>query len=198
MTRLQEVLFHLAADLGALRCDWALLGALALAVRVAPRETTDVDVGIAVADDREADRVVFGLHSRGYRDLPEGVLEDRVTGRLSTMRLVSPTDEATGVDLLFDSSGIEPEIVAAAERIEIVEGLVVPVVQTGHLLALKVFAGRPKDLGDIPAILGAADPTEIDRARHALELISRRPGRDRGRDLVEELEALLQQPREFH
>ena len=199
MTRVQAVLLRLAADLEAIRCEWALLGALALAVRVAPRETTDVDVGVAVGDDREADHVVFELHSRGYRDLQEGVLVDKTTGHLSTMRLVAPGDEANGtnVDLLFDSSGIEREIVAAADRIEIVEGLIVPVVKTGHLLALKVFAGRPKDLGDVQAILEATDPTEIDRARHALDLISRR-GRDRGRDLAGELEVLLQQPRDFH
>lgn len=197
MTRVQAILLRLANDLDALRCRWALVGALALAVRVAPRQTADVDVGIAVADDREAERVVLGLHGRGYRDLPEGVLEEKATGRLATMRLVAPADEATVVDLLFHSSGIEREIVAAAERIEIVEGLVVPVIQTGHLLALKVFAARPKDLGDVHAILRAADPTEIDRARHALGLISGR-GRDRGRDLLGELETLIQQPREFH
>jgi hypothetical protein len=197
VTRLRAVLLRFAADLDALHCQWALVGALALAVRVAPRQTTDVDVGIAVTDDREAERIVLGLHGRGYRDLPEGVLEDRTTGRLSTMRLVAPGDEATVVDLLFYSSGIEPEIVAAADRIEIVPGLIVPVIQTGHLLALKVFAGRPKDLGDVQAIIEAADRTEIDRARHALDLISRRD-RGRGRDLVAELDALLQSPRDLH
>lgn len=197
MTRLHAVLLRLAADLDALRCEWALVGALALAVRVAPRETTDVDVGIAAVDDHAAEKVVLGLHSRGYQDLPDGVLEDKVTGRLATMRLVAPDDEATVVDLLFHSSGIEREIVAAADRIEIVEGLVVPVVQTGHLLALKVFAARAKDLGDVQAILDISDPIEIDRARHALDLISRR-GRDRGRDLLAELEALREHPPDFH
>ena len=49
---------------------------------------------------------------------------------------------------------------------------------------------------DVQAILETLDPIELDRARHALDLISRR-GRDRGRDLVGDLETLLQQPREL-
>jgi hypothetical protein len=197
--RLQAVLLRLAADLDALRCDWALVGGLAVAVRASPRQTRDLDVVIAVRDDREAERVVFGLRRRGYRDKDEGVLVDELTGRLWTMRLVAPGDEANGtiVDLLFASSGIEREIVDAAERIEVFAGLVVPVVRTGHLLALKVLARRPQDLMDVQAILETLDPIELDRARHALDLISRR-GRDRGRDLVGELETLLQQPRELH
>lgn len=198
MIRLQAVLLRLAADLDALGCEWALVGGLAVAVRASPRQTRDVDVVVAVTNDKEAERVVLGLRGRGYRDKDEGVLEDELTGRLWTMRLIAPGDEANGtvVDLLFASSGIEREIVDAAERIQVFAGLAVPVVRTGHLLALKVLARRPQDLMDVQAILEMLDPTELDRARHALDLISRR-GRDRGRDLVGELENLLQQPRQL-
>ncbi|XXX80088.1 nucleotidyl transferase AbiEii/AbiGii toxin family protein [Sorangium sp. So ce134] len=78
-------------------------------------------------------------------------------------------------DLLFASSGIETEIVEAAERIQIFPGVTVPVAQTGHLLALKVLARddrrRPQDLVDIRTLLAMARDTDIAMARSAVELI---------------------------
>ncbi len=60
------------------------------------------------------------------------------------------------VDVLFASSGIEPEIVRSAEAIEILPGLVVPVARTGHLIALKLLArddeSRPQDLADLRSL----------------------------------------------
>lgn len=41
------------------------------------------------------------------------------------------------MDLLFASSGIEHEIVAAADPLEVLPDLTVPVARTGHLIALK-------------------------------------------------------------
>jgi len=43
------------------------------------------------------------------------------------------------VDLLFASSGIEPEITAAAEVLTVARGLRMPVARTGHLIALKLL-----------------------------------------------------------
>jgi hypothetical protein len=39
------------------------------------------------------------------------------------------------VDLLFASSGVEAEVVGAAENLEVLPGLWVPVARAGHLLA---------------------------------------------------------------
>ncbi len=39
--------------LGRLGLRWALIGGLAVAVRAEPRFTRDVDLAVAVADDRE-------------------------------------------------------------------------------------------------------------------------------------------------
>lgn len=44
------------------------------------------------------------------------------------------------VDLLFASSGIENEVVASADLLEVLPGLTVPVATTAHLIALKVLA----------------------------------------------------------
>lgn len=98
------------------------------------------------------------------------------------------------VDLLFASSGIEPEVVRAADMLEIVPGLRAPVATIGHLMALKVLARddrqRPQDFDDLRALLEEADPQDLEEARAALRLIKER-GYQRGRELLPELEQIV-------
>nr|WP_278263761.1 nucleotidyl transferase AbiEii/AbiGii toxin family protein [Nocardia sp. AG03] len=98
------------------------------------------------------------------------------------------------VDLLFASSGIEPEIVVAAENLEIVPDLVLPVATTAHLIALKLLARddatRPQDLADLRGLLSTASADDIAEARLAVRLITER-GFHRDRDLESDLDALL-------
>lgn len=116
-------------------------------------------------------------------------------GRLATVRLRRTVDGIDVlVDLLFASSGIEPEIAAAAERLEVVPGLTLPVATTGHLIALKLLARdddhRPQDLADLRELFVAATPDDVAVARAAIELITSR-GFNRYRDLVGALEEFL-------
>jgi hypothetical protein len=108
------------------------------------------------------------------------------------MRSAEPTRPV--IDLLFASSGIEPEIVAEADEIDLLSRLRVRVAATGHLIALKVLARddvtRPQDAGDLRALLGVASAVEVTRARAAIRLIAER-GYHRGRDLEAALERLL-------
>jgi Nucleotidyl transferase AbiEii toxin, Type IV TA system len=202
LQRLRAALIRLQTDLLASRASWALIGGLAVSARAEPRTTRDIDVSVLVSGDLEAERIVSSLFRRGYQ--VESQLEQEATQRLATMRLRIPGEESGGViaDLLFASSGIEPEVVAAAEALEVMPGLFVPVARTGHLLALKVLAldlehpeKRPQDLGDIRELLRVADGEEVQLARSGLDLITRR-GFDRGtpnrrRDLRVEFEDLL-------
>ncbi|RKY21773.1 MAG: hypothetical protein DRQ55_03250 [Planctomycetota bacterium] len=98
------------------------------------------------------------------------------------------------VDLLFASSGLEPELVAAAERLEVFPGVEVPVAGRAHLIALKVLAAdaatRPQDGIDAINLLREASPDELSETRAALELITSR-GYARTKDLAAELESLL-------
>ena len=116
-------------------------------------------------------------------------------GRLATVRLVLRDAQADQpglfVDLLFASSGIETEIAADAERIEVIPGITMPVARTGHLMALKALAGRAQDLADFEALARVADETEIARARSAARLIVERSFA-RGKALENELERLLE------
>ncbi len=111
------------------------------------------------------------------------------------MRLTRSIDRAFPViDLLFASSGIEPELVDAAERLELLSNLTIPVARTGHLIALKVLSrddvARPQDIVDLRALLRSASRADLARAREAVALIVAR-GYHRGRDLVSELTTLV-------
>lgn len=98
------------------------------------------------------------------------------------------------MDVLFATAGIEPEIVATAEILEVLPDLLMPVATAGHLVALKLLARddetRPQDAADLRAlhaVLGAADRAA---ARTAAELIVER-GFARGRPLTTLTEAFL-------
>jgi predicted nucleotidyltransferase len=183
-----------AADLGELGARWAVVGALAVSARAEPRFTRDIDLAAAVDDDADAERLVHRLLDRRYR--VSTLVEQEGTGRLATVRLVPPGEEGDGVvvDVLFASAGIEPEVVAAADWIEVFPGLTLPVATTAHLVALKVLARddrtRPQDRADLVALLSAATPADLEQARTALALITAR-GYHRGKDLQAELDALL-------
>lgn len=194
---LVAALQQIGADLRAAGREWALIGGLAIGARAEPRTTRDVDLAVTVKSDKEAEALVFELQSRGYQTIT--AIEQEAVGRLSTVRLLPPGEGKSGVviDLLFASSGIEPEIVRAADHLEIVAGLVAPVARTGHLIALKVLArddrGRPQDLDDLRALLAEAGPEDVAETRTALRLIEER-GFQRGRRLSEDFERLLAAP----
>ncbi len=198
MTSLADALHRIAGDLAAADAAFALIGGLAVSVRTEPRFTRDADLAVAVVDDPEAEALVARLGASGYRI--GTVLEQNAAGQLATVRLQSvgqseaQSDEGPIIDLLFASSGIEPEIVHDAERLEVLPSVLVPVARTGHLMALKLLSrnddDRPQDLIDLRALLRVAADDELARARHGVRLIAAR-GYDRGRDLERSLDALL-------
>lgn len=194
MNPIEAALRRVAADLGALGQCWAVVGGLAVGARAEPRTTRDVDVAVAVATDAEAEALVHALQARGYKVW--ALVEQDATERLATARLSVPEAGSGGivVDLLFASSGIEPDLVAAAEEIELVQSLTVPVARIGHLLALKVLARddrqRPQDWDDIRALLREATDADIDEGRTALRLIVER-GYHRGKRLLADLDEIV-------
>jgi predicted nucleotidyltransferase len=192
-TRLLTVLRRTAAALDERHQPWALVGGLAISVRVEPRFTRDIDLAVAVPDDVAAEALVADFTARGFR--LQLALEQQALGRLATVRLVPPGEQEDGVvvDLLFSSSGIEPEICRDAERLEVMPGLVVPVARAGHLVAMKVLAhapDRPQDGVDLRALVGRLTPAELERARAAVSRIEQ-VGANRSKRLLSELERWL-------
>ncbi len=193
MTSLEAALRGIDVDLRDARVSFALVGGLAVSVRTEPRFTRDADFAVAVANDAEAENLIATLRTLNYRI--DTVVEQEAAGRLATVRLARSTQtHAPIIDLLFASSGIEAEIVAAAEEIELVPNLMMDVARTGHLIALKILSrddwARPQDLMDLRALLRVANSTELARARDAVALIASR-GYHRGRDLMSEIDKLI-------
>jgi predicted nucleotidyltransferase len=191
-TRLHHALRTVCKDLAKHRVNFALVGGLAVSARTEPRFTKDLDVAVAVAQDREAESLISSLRVQGYRI--QTLVEQEATKRLATVRLLPPGDPSLFVDLLFASSGIEPEIVAAAEHLEVIAGLLVRVATIPHLIATKVLSRddqrRPQDRVDLVALLTKSVEADITAAREALRTIQAR-GFHRGKDLQAELDSLF-------
>lgn len=171
---------------------FALVGGLAVSVRVEPRFTRDVDLAVTVANDPEAEALVSTLATDGWR--VSAVVEQEAVNRLATVRLEVPhdVDTAAVVDLLFASSGIEPELVRDAELLEVLPGVTLPVACVAHLIVLKVLARspeRPQDEADLFALLAVATDEDLRVARDLAQLVVER-GYHRGRDLLAELQSV--------
>lgn len=195
MSDLWVALARIMRDLDSERAQWAVVGGIAAGARTEPRFTKDLDIAVAVADDRDAEQLVNSLLGRGYRVL--AVLEQEPTGRLATVRLVAPGATAGGavLDLLFATCGIEREIVAAAQRTALTRDITAPTARIGHLLAMKLLSvppQRPQDQVDLIRLTAAAvaGPDELDLARSAAALIESR-GYARGRRLMADLDTFL-------
>lgn len=192
-TRLLAVLARAAAALQDRRVPWALVGGLAVSVRVEPRFTRDIDLAVAVPDDEAAEALIAAFQAVDFSLALS--LEQQAVDRLAAVRL-QPADEPPEgivVDLLFVSTGIEAEICRDAEPLELVPGLTVPVARAGHLAAMKLLAlapDRPHDAVDLRALIDRLSPQEHERLRRAVAEIERR-GTHRGKSLRQDLEQWL-------
>ena len=190
MNHLESLLRRAAALFDARKQAWALVGGLAVSVRTEPRFTRDLDLAVAVTDDKAAEDLVLGMQADGFRAL--ATVEQEATKRLATARMAPFGDQPRGVilDLLFASSGIEAEVCKEAELLDVFPGLTVPVAQVHHLIALKVLSrddrNRPQDANDLRSLICAAEDPQLTAARDACGLIESR-GFNRSRDLVHAL-----------
>ena len=173
-------------------CDgWALVGGLAISTRCEPRFTHDLDLAISVQSNEHAELLTFRLIQRGAQ--MRFILNQDQQSQLSMVRIILGSSAPSPVDLLFASSGIEAEVVAAASLLEVFPDLIVPVASIAHLTALKLLSVSPKrmkDLADLSALGAVA--TEADRqiTGEACALITRR-GFHRGIDLIARYERWL-------
>ncbi len=190
MTRLDDALVRASEVLNDLGKGFALVGGIAVSALTAPRSTGDVDFAVAVADDGEAEAVAVAFMTAGYN--VASLLEQEETGRLAGVR-VHDALTGVGLDLMFAMCGVEPEIVASSQRIEVLPGTVLPVAGIGSLIVMKLLARddrrRPMDADDLRALRESASDDDWAEARRLVEMLAAR-GANRGRDLAADLSHL--------
>ena len=165
-----------------------LIGGLAVSARCNPRFTLDIDLAVVIDTDAQAERIMHALVARGLQTL--GIVEQESVGRMAMARL--STQDGLSIDLLIASSGIEAEVVANAETLEVARGVLLPVARTGHLIALKLLSvapGRETDSADLRNLAAVATEDEWRFASEAIQLIAER-GYARERQLATDLQAL--------
>lgn len=134
----------------------AVIGGLAVILRVQPRATRDIDIVIVAPEPRDA--LLPALGAAGYEYESEGI-DEWLDGGLVRAH-VPGTGE--GLDLIIADV---PYLVGVATRARpvVVDDQTLPVATLEDLLLLKLEAGRPQDLDDALAIRDAFAAT-LDRA----------------------------------
>ena len=199
MAEPRALLPQVVRDLQELGRPFALVGGLAVSVRAEERFTKDIDFAVSVPNEAAFKATLRDLIKQKHYKAEEP-FQDARTGELRGARLSPPGQEgaAVPVDLLFRTCGIEREVVAAAEPVEVFPGTTVNVATCGHLIAMKTLslddARRLKDRVDIAALLKSADGKDLAQAQAAVDLMQARGygfalGKD---DLRHELEQARQ------
>lgn len=180
---LAELLANLQRALGALGVRWYLFGAQAAILHGVARLTADVDVTVDLGS-RLTRELVGALARAGFAlrvaDAEAFVESTRV------LPLVHEPSRMP-VDVVLAGPGLE-ELFFSRLEVRAIAGVRVPVAAPEDLVAMKVLAGRAKDLDDAGTILrtrGAA--LDVERIRTTLRLLE--SALDRG-DLVSELDRL--------
>lgn len=166
-----ELLAALARAMRERGWRWYVFGAQAVLAYGRPRLTADVDVTVdsARASARE---VADALAAHGF------VLRFHLSAdHLRTARLLPMVHAPSAIplDLVIAGPGLDEEFLDRA-RIRHLGGVEVPVISAEDLVAMKVLAGRRKDLEDVRGVL-AQQEGRIDLART--------------RDVLEAMEAVV-------
>ena len=150
MSPVAELLRDLGAAFDRLDTSWYLFGAQAAILHGAARLTADVDVTVAPGS-RSIDELLDALID--HELLPRA--DDPVEFAERT-RVIPMAHEATGipVDIVLAGPGLE-EIFLERCEVRVVDGVRVPLVLAEDLIAMKILAGRPKDVADAVAVASA-------------------------------------------
>jgi len=169
---LGELLGALARVFERLAVRWYVFGAQAAIVHGAARLTGDVDVTVELGGLAPS-ALVAALQEAGFA--PRAADLDGFVERTRVVPLVH-VGSAMPVDIVLAGPGLE-ELFLQRARQHIVEGVAIPVACPEDIVAMKILAGRPKDLDDVVAILagcqGAAgdDAIRIAMIRDTLGLL---------------------------
>lgn len=148
------------------RIRWYLFGAQAVAVYGIPRTTGDIDITIELGD-RALSSITDALTRAGFMPL----IRDEGFTELTRIYPVIHEPTRWKVDFVLAGPGIETRFL---DEVRVFEAgkTKIPVIAPEHLAALKVLAGRPKDLEDVRGLIRIASLDHV-RVRETLELLER-------------------------
>jgi Nucleotidyl transferase AbiEii toxin, Type IV TA system len=178
-----DLLADLARGLRALGVRWFLFGAQAAILHGTARLSADVDVTVDLGtrSSRELVEVLsregFELRVADARGFVEATRVLPLVHRASRMPL----------DLVLAGPGLEEQFFARAIERRIGD-VAVPVVSAEDLVAMKILAGRPRDMDDVASIVRVRRDLDVEAIRRILRLLER--ALDRA-DLVTELERII-------
>jgi Nucleotidyl transferase AbiEii toxin, Type IV TA system len=179
-----ELLAQLQQAFARLGVRWFLFGAQAAILHGVARLSADVDVTVDLGGRSSAELVAV---------LAEAGFELRVAdidGFVEATRVLPFVHRASRipVDVVLAGPGLEEQFFAGVEE-RVIGDARVPVVCAEDLVAMKVLAGRPRDLEDVVAIIHArGHDLDLPRIRTTLGLLEAALAR---RDLVSELGRLV-------
>jgi hypothetical protein len=141
----------LAAFGGAMRSRgfrWYVFGAQAVVAYGRPRMTADVDVTVDLAGESPLELVRILTHSGFEQRI--GLEDEFVLSR----RLLPLAHSATGVpvDVIISQPGLQEDFLARSRLVDD-GGIEVPLICAEDLVAMKILAGRRKDLEDVRGVL---------------------------------------------
>jgi hypothetical protein len=183
-----ELLAALAGAFAARGWRWYVFGAQAVVAHGRPRLTADVDASVDIAGAAPSE-LVEALSPHGFALRfplsPEHLREARLLPLVHT-----PT--GMPLDLTLAAPGLDQEFLDRARPFDL-GGAVVPVVSAEDLSAMKILAGRRKDLEDVRGVLvEQGDRLDLDRVRDLLRAIEAVTGEP---VLIARLERLLRATR---
>ncbi len=143
---------------------WYVFGAQAVLAHGRPRLTADVDASVDLAGAGN-EVLVEALAAQGFAlryPLPPE--------QLRAARLLPMVHAPSGMplDLTIAAQGLDQELIERARPFDL-GGVEVPVISAEDLVALKVLAGRRKDLEDVRGVLAQQrGRIDLDRTRDVL------------------------------
>lgn len=182
-----EVLAALKKVLGPRRIRWYVFGAQAALIYGSARMTMDVDVTISVTQERIRP-LVAALFKGGFASR-----SDDIEAFFARSRVIPLYHKRTRMplDLVVARDALEASFLERARPIDI-GGLRVPVISPEDLVVAKLFAGRPRDLGDVRSVLGAmGDSMDL---RYVRSLLGQLDEAEDRADLLPTFERLLGEP----
>jgi hypothetical protein len=144
----EEILSKIGASLQKHTLPYMIIGGQAVLLYGEPRLTRDIDITLGVNVDRLKDLIKV-IQEMSLKPIPENV------ELFVQQTMVLPAiDDTTGirVDFIFSFTPYETQAIQRAKKVEFL-GQEVCFASPEDVVIHKIFAGRPRDIDDVKAIM---------------------------------------------